>query len=203
MRAQQKSAITFSLWLCLVLSIFVISFFATVSWIYWPWLEKAIAVEEAPVAWLQSSLLWSCAVMTLLLSCINQQHRAGWLIAGTALICAALDERFMGHEQLKDWLLFEVFGGSQSAMGWRGDAVMLAYPIAGLYFALWIWKVFGPGVSRKLVIAAVAVGSIAIAMDISTTNLSWQVVEECFEALAETLFLSALISHITMLFDDR
>jgi hypothetical protein len=141
--------------------------------------------------------------MTLLLSCINPQYRTGWLVAGTALICGALDERFMGHEQLKDWLLYEVFNGSQPAMGWLGDAPMLVYPLAGICLLIWIWKVFGPSVSRKLVIGAVAVGSVAIAMDIATTNLSWQVLEECLEALAETLFLSALITHITQSFDSQ
>lgn len=46
----------------------VLAVFAAIVWAHWPWLEKALAVEEAPIAWLQSSMLWLSAGLALLLA---------------------------------------------------------------------------------------------------------------------------------------
>jgi len=78
---------------------------------YWPWLEQAWATEQAPLAWLQSSLLWSAATLALLLALAEPGAGHGWALVSALLLAAALDERFMGHEWLKDWLLFHAFDG--------------------------------------------------------------------------------------------
>jgi hypothetical protein len=160
---------------------------------HWPWLEQAWATEQAPLAWLQSSLLWSAATLALLLALTEPGAGRGWALVSVLLLAAALDERFMGHEWLKDWLLFHAFGGNVARMGLWGDAPILVYAAGGLGLLVWLRRLAWPKPALRLMVAAVTVGCGALALDLATQSLGWQTVEECGEALAEALFDCGLL----------
>lgn len=186
----------------MVLSGAVVTFFAVIAWVYDPWLEQAVAVEGAPAAWLQSSLLCASALLTLLLSCVDPPRRVGWRLLAGVLLCAALDERFMGHERLQDWLHWQLADAPWLAR-WAGYVPIAAYALGGVIAVGWLWRALGPGLPRRQIVAALAVGCAAIALDLLTTRLDWQIVEEALEALAETLWLTALLQHTVRLFWQR
>lgn len=160
---------------------------------HWPWIERAWALEQAPLAWLQSSLLWSAATLALVLALVEPGGARGWGIVAALLLGAALDERFMGHEWLKDWLLFQAFGGDAARMGIWGDLPILGYGLGGFVLLAWLRRLAWPRPALRLMLAAVAVGCGALALDLATTQLGWQALEECGEALAEALFDCALL----------
>lgn len=181
----------------------VSAIFLAIVWLHWPWLEQAVAVEEAPVAWLQSSMLWSGATLALLLVFVEPARRRGWGVLALALLLAALDERFMGHERLKDWMLFRFFSGELAAMGRVGDLPMLLYAAAGLAFVTWLARGGPRFAGIRWLVAAVVVGTAGIALDIATKDLGMQVVEEGCELLAETLFVCGLLRHAQVLLSRR
>ncbi len=166
---------------------------------HWPWIERAWALEQAPLAWLQSSLLWSAATLALVLAVAEPGGARGWGFVSALLMGAALDERFMGHEWLKDRLLFQAFDGDAARMGLWGDLPMLAYGIGGLVLLAWLRRLAWPRPALRLMVAATAVGCTAVALDLATTSLGWQAVEECGEALAEALFGCGLLLRVQAL----
>lgn len=175
----------------------VIGIFTAIVWLHWPWLEQAVAVEEAPIAWLQSSMIWSCASLSLLLATVERSRLRGWSLVAVGLAGAALDERFMGHERLKDWILFRFYGGDMDAMGHLGDLPILVYGIGGVLVLTWLIR--SPALprfaGRRWMVAAVLAGFVALGLDLASNDLFVQVFEEGFELLAETLFACALLRH--------
>jgi hypothetical protein len=183
----------------------VAGIFMAIIWLHWPWLEQAVAVEEAPTAWLQSSMLWSCASLALLLATVEPARLPGWSLIAVGLAAAALDERFMGHERLKDWILFRFYGGNLEAMGRVGDLPILVYGLGGLLVLAWLIR--SPARPRfaglRWMVAAVLAGFVALGLDLAGNDLFVQVFEEGFELLAETLFACALLRHAQAVWAHR
>jgi len=183
----------------------VAGIFMAIIWLHWPWLEQAVAVEEAPTAWLQSSMLWSCASLALLLATVEPARLPGWSLIAVGLAAAALDERFMGHERLKDWILFRFYGGNLEAMGRVGDLPILVYGLGGLLVLAWVIR--SPARPRfaglRWMVAAVLAGFVALGLDLAGNDLFVQVFEEGFELLAETLFACALLRHAQAVWAHR
>ena len=178
----------------------VLAIFVAIVALYWPWVEQAIAVEEAPVAWLQSSMLWSAATLSLLLSFADRDRARGWALAAVGLLAAALDERFMGHERIKDWMLFRFYAGDVSSMGHAGDLPMLVYVVGGAALLAWLRSGAPRFFGMRWLIAAVCVGTAGVALDIASTELRIQVIEEGCELIAETLFVCGLLRHAQFVF---
>ncbi|WP_124541702.1 hypothetical protein [Piscinibacter terrae] len=183
----------------------VVGIFVAIIWLNWPWLEQAVAVEEAPTAWLQSSMLWSCASLALLLATVERSRPPGWSLVAVGLAGAALDERFMGHERLKDWILFRFYGGNVEAMGRVGDLPILVYGLGGVLVLAWLLR--SPAAPRfagmRWMVAAVLAGFVALGLDLASNDLFVQVFEEGFELLAETLFACALLRHAQAVWAHR
>lgn len=110
-----------------------------------------------------------------------------------ALVAAALDERFMFHEWLQDWLRYGVWDDAPWAAR-ATSAVTLVYAVGGLVLLACLKLVARPQ-SFRWIVAAVAVGCVAIALDIAFNDLGWQVIEELLEAVAESLMLCGLFTE--------
>lgn len=161
---------------------------------YWPALPRAIALEDSPVVWLQTSLLVTAVILSITLGHLQMKKR--WFVIAVLVFLVALDERFMGHERIKWWLLEAVYDGDAATMGWRGDALLLVYPAGGLIMLVAMWRALDAP-ARYFLAAAVSIGAIAVGLDVLDLLISWQIVEELLELTAETLFASGLLVQLT------
>jgi hypothetical protein len=106
------------------------------------------------------------------------------------LLLAALDERFMFHEQMQDYLFYTVADAAPAARPWI-HALLALYACAGLALLFFLrklasraaWRWFWP---------AIACGLAAIALDIRYDTIKMQLYEELLETLSSTLFLCGL-----------
>jgi hypothetical protein len=162
----------------------VVTMLATMIWINWPSLDAAVGIEEAPVAWLSSSLLVAGSVTAL--NAAPTGNRLAWLALCALLLVMAVDERFMGHERLRDWL----------AVGAWGNTVLLAYPAAGAPIVRALLREIPQTRARALILAGVVIAAVAIALDIAFEIMILQILEELLEVLAETLFLCGLLEAL-------
>lgn len=166
---------------------------------YWPDLQLAYATEEAPLAWLQSSLIFGCAITCALRATLPQRApRDSWLwpAMALALVVAALDERFMLHEAIQDWLRYDVLDDAPWAARAVG-AVTLVYALAGVAVLITLKKAaLAP--AFHWIRLAVSVGFAAVALDIAFNSLGWQTIEELLEVSAESLMLCGLFTEVRL-----
>lgn len=171
----------------LVVAVIVLLVWVALVALYWPAIDQAIAYEDSPITWLSTSVLVACATLALVLA--EQGAGRRWYGVGVLLVAAALDERFMGHELLRDIWLAPVVGKT----GALANLPMLSYLLAGAWLTYASWQAFPPGIARALLILALLAGAVAITLDITTVAMGWQVLEEMLELLSELLFLCSLI----------
>ncbi len=168
-----------------------------ICYFWWPHLGLGLAAELAPLAWLQACLLVSCAVAAGFRSALDVGHNAvRWAVLALLFVGAALDERFMGHERIQDWLADGV------AAGWPGgmrlvQGVTVVYAIAGFALLTWLRRTVSLS-ARPWCRAGILVGIVAIAMDLAFDAIGPQIVEELLEAVAETLMLCGLFTEARM-----
>lgn len=167
-----------------------------IGWRWWPHWGLAFAAEDAPLAWWQAALLVANATAAGALAAVHGalgQWRsvvAWWVALALGMVCAALDERFMAHEAVQDWLEFDLGVSRTLARG-----VILVYAVGGLVLLRTVWMQ-GSAALRRWAAAALLAGSGAIALDLAFDTIAMQVVEEGLEALAETLLLAGLFSEL-------
>lgn len=177
----------------------------TIAWLWWPDLSFGIGAENAPLGWLQSNWLIACAT-TAGIRATQSSDRAGsphfyrgWAVLSAAIFVAALDERFMFHEQLQDALAnFLMEGDIGAALDhterWT-QGLTACYALAGLGSAAWLYRSAAPGAWRWMR-AAILVGIVAIGMDLSSDAMGPQIIEEMLEFAAESLMLCGLVKEV-------
>jgi hypothetical protein len=177
----------------LTIAMLTIVFTITIAVVFaeWPFIERAIALEDAPIAWLQSTLIVASAVTCLCRGIMS--GRPAWNAIAAALLVLALDERFMGHERLKEWIWLEFFDADWSRAGRWPDVPMLFVAAVGAAVVTWITREIPAGYPAGLMWAALAAGAAALAMDVVWQTLEMQLWEELLELLAETLFFTSLL----------
>ncbi|MDR2129424.1 MAG: hypothetical protein LBP52_10225 [Burkholderiaceae bacterium] len=164
-----------------------------VAW--YPDLLFAFATEDAPLAWQQGMLLAAsasvCGLHAQNAACDGQKG-ACWFWGGLALclLLAALDERFMFHEQMQDYLFYTVAGANPAARPWI-HALLALYACAGLALLFFLQKLASRAAWRWFW-PAIACGLVAIALDIRYDTIKMQLYEELLETLSSTLFLCGL-----------
>lgn len=171
----------------------VVLFVAAVAMRAGPHLVHELGRERSPIATLSSLLLLACAGVALALG----RRARGFLVMGAGLVLLAADERFMGHERLKRWILGGLFDWDRAAMGRLGD---LPLALAGACGVVLLWSLrgqFASPAAQLRVAAAVLAGSLALALDLTSVAPVPQAVEEVLELAAETLLLLALLKVAT------
>ncbi len=149
--------------------------------------------EDSPVAWLVSVLFCMTAAtavgLALIPAAAERRTWPLWLLAAGCLV-AGLDEAFMGHERLKEVILFGLYSGDIEAMGGVGDLPMLAYPLVGLP-VMWPLLRRPPSVwTGRLWLAAMILAGLAVFADVFLDPFTWQAVEELLEVGAAGLLLA-------------
>jgi hypothetical protein len=169
---------------------------AWMGWRWWPHWGLAFAVEDAPLGWWQTVLLGANATAAGALACVHAAvgSRASaarrWTLLAIAMVFATLDERFMAHEAVQDWLQFDLGLPRAWAQG-----VILVYGLGGLMLLRTVWLESSAAL-RRWTVAALLGGGAAIALDLAFDSIAMQIVEEGLEALAETLLLAGLFSEL-------
>ncbi|MCO4745931.1 MAG: hypothetical protein KC912_14145 [Proteobacteria bacterium] len=180
-----------ALLLC-ALALFVFGFLVRTLGSVGPAWVTVVFDERSPVAWLTSVLLASAAVAAASAALHAARPRPLSLVAVLAL-AAGLDEWFMGHERLKEALLFGPFEGDIEAMGILGD---LPLAVAGLVMLAALVPLFRepphPWV-RPLLGAFVALSACALTLDLFAPIDPWHAVEEVIECVAAALVFAGML----------
>lgn len=168
---------------------------AWIGWRWWPHWGLAFAAEDAPLAWWQAALLVANATAAGALATVHgavgaRRAAVTWGLLAVGLVLAALDERFMAHEAVQDWLQVDLGLSRRLAQG-----VILVYALGGLVLLHAVWTL-GSHTLKRWTIAALLAGTAAIGLDLAFDTIAMQIVEEGLEALAETLLLAGLFSEL-------
>jgi hypothetical protein len=168
---------------------------AWIGWRWWPHWGLAFAAEDAPLGWWQAALLIANAAAAGAVATVQgavgaRRAAVAWGVLAVGMVLAALDERFMAHEAVQDWLVLDLGVRRSLAQG-----VIGVYALGGLALLHTVWTL-GSAPLRRWAIAALLAGGAAIGMDLAFDTLGMQVFEEWLEALAETLLLAGLFSEL-------
>lgn len=183
---------------CVLIFFISMAITAAIVYVWWPNLAVALALEESPIAWLQSSLLVACACAAGFRAIIATPSEATrkfsgslpWVVLSLLLILAALDERFMLHERIQDFILFEFFDNNLEFKRLT-QTVILGYALVGLGVVFWLrGSMTAP--AWRWGRAGIAVGFASIGMDVAFDSVALQGLEELLEVVAVTLFLCSL-----------
>ena len=138
-------------------------------------------------------MLAASAVACLAHALTRTRGTLGWTLSASALFALALDERFMGHERLKEWMWLEIFDGDVDRLGIWGDLPVVINGVIALSAAVWIARATRCFAAVIWLCIATTCGAIAVAMDLATTSIVVQVWEELIELTAESCFLVAVL----------
>lgn len=171
-----------------------------VAW--WPDVTFALALENSPLAWLQSSLLVAAASVAGVRALVAAAQGAAapegrpwrWGVIALLLLGAALDERFMGHERIQEWVFYDLLNG-QPAFHQVPQTLTALYGLVGLWVLGWMRRVMDPSAWRACR-AAVVLGLLAILLDLTFDTVRIQLFEELLETAAETAFLCGLFREV-------
>ena len=174
---------------------FSIAFMALCYVLNQPLWERAFMSDNSPVAWLSSALLLANSVLTWRLTSDRLiGRRLGYIMALGLLYCA-LDEQFMLHERLKYQYLPMWLSTSLGLQQILSNLLLLVGLSGALCVGIFIrqkWQ--GDRPACLLLLAALAIGFVAIAVDIWGQGRRIAPVEEGIEVMAESFFLAALLA---------
>ncbi|SKC73642.1 hypothetical protein [Ohtaekwangia koreensis] len=168
---------------------FLLAFFVLVFAIafsfnrYYPVL--VIAGESSVGTWMSGVLLTISATISLIL---GMRHGwRPWFVFAAFFFVLALDERFMFHEHLKEWIIFSSHTNQTSR--WVYELPAIAGGLVGAYIAIILWKNL-EGVSRIFLLSATILGTASVTIDVFAAGVLW---EECFKLLGELSITCALL----------
>jgi hypothetical protein len=149
-----------------------------------------IAGESSVGTWMSGVLLIISATISLIL---GMRHGwRPWFVLAAFFFVLALDERFMFHERLKEWIIFSSHTNQTSR--WVYELPAIAGALVGVYIAIVLWK-YLEGVSRVLLIFAAILGTASVTIDVFAAGVLW---EECFKLLGELSITCALLKKIDL-----
>lgn len=163
-------------------------------WIAWTGGEEALALEHSHLAWLQSMMLIACAVTSANIAMLHRKHQLFWYILSSLLLFCALDERFMWHEHIQEYIYFQYLEPSAISIRWI-QATTLVYAIGGVIVLTKLKLVSHLSTFRWLG-TSVLIGCAAVVLDVLFDSLRIQAYEEILEYVAEVLFLNGLINEL-------
>jgi len=188
----------------ILLSVFPVLFVGVLFIAQYPEWWKWIIFERTPMTWMESVILYTCAIAALgcaSLTWLKNEPKQSklWVVLGMAFFYLSLDERFAIHERIRDNMLApnEV---QLPIFFWTdyGDFILLIFLVIGfivLPFMLALFK------QRKAAfycfISALFFSTIAVIMDSIEVKMMTmeiqrmaQFIEEILETVGMLLFLS-------------
>jgi hypothetical protein len=153
------------------------------AWREWPFWEYAFISDGSAVAWLSSALLAANAAVALSVTLMRALPSALGGGLSAALAYLAIDEQFQLHERFKNRV-----GTSP-----LGEAPMVIVGAGAIVVLLLLWRRLPTRTARGLFVSAMSVGIFALWVDLGSPPVIVGQLEEGFEVLAESLFLSGLL----------
>ena len=175
---------------CLATSI---SFLAVAVFLYWPAPELAFVSDNTPVSWLSSAQLWALMLLSLRLTTDRTLPATVGLWLALAMAVLAFDEQFLFHEQWK-------YGCHQwwetCRSYWVTEAPIILVGCLGVITATILHSLLPSPQARTLLWSALAVGGLAISLDLFRWSDTLAPYEEGLEVLAEALFAGVLLGWL-------
>jgi hypothetical protein len=145
------------------------------------------AGEDSVGTWMSGAILIFIAALCLFIS--MTRHGYPWILLSLFFLLLALDERFMYHERIKEWIIFS----SGTTSRWVYELPVILGAGIGIFAAFLLWQNVS-GKSRGLLVAAVIFGLASVVIDVLAAGILW---EECFKLFAELLLACALLIRVT------
>lgn len=153
---------------------------------YFPML--VFAGEDSVGTWMSGAILVFIAALCLFIS--MTRHWYPWILLSIFFLVLALDERFMFHERIKEWIIFS----SGTTSRWLYELPVILGAGIGMFAAFILWR-HVPVKSRGLLVAAVVFGLASVVIDVLAAGILW---EECFKLSAELLVACTLLVGIPL-----
>jgi hypothetical protein len=170
----------------LLLFIFVVMVFAVALYYNRNFSVLVFAGEDSVATWLSGLLLVFSASLCLIMSMTMRWYP--WLLFSGFFLILALDERFMFHERVKEWILFS----SENPSRLLYELPVMIAAGFGAFVAFLLWRNL-PAKNRILIIAAAVFGLASVCIDIMAAGVLW---EEFCKLCAEMMLVYALLFSI-------
>lgn len=145
--------------------------------------------ERSVGTWMSGALLMMAATTAMIVGI--QQSFHPWFLLSAFFLLLSVDERFMIHEGMKDWIIFSLNNCSWKSQ-WIYELPVMAGGVAGACISILLWRYF-QGSGRILLAFATLFGTISVVVDVISLGVFW---EEIFKLFAELLIVCALIGKI-------
>jgi hypothetical protein len=150
--------------------------------------ESVICGEESVGTWLSLFLLSSAATVSLCIA--MRQRQAMWWLLASFLTVLALDERFMFHEQIKQYIILSSRSPKSVPM-LLAELPVLAAGLLGVAAAvITVRRMSHSG--RYFIIFAALLGACSIVLDVLNV---WLIIEDSCKIAAELLLVLGLIGE--------
>lgn len=178
----------------IIFLIFIIFVFLGIA-VYstYPWYIRTFVGESSAATWLSSSLLVMISALTLVNYIFD--NKILWFGVSSSFFYLACDEKFMLHEQYKEYILFNIFNADLEKMGLWGEFPIFVYMLIGVivfYFLLFQTKNI---YFRVLLVLVLLSGLISFSFDVLKINA---LIEDIFKIITELLFLIAMYYKISL-----
>jgi hypothetical protein len=150
----------------------------------WPWWEYAFLSDDSALSWLSSALLVANAAVAMTMTMSRTLPAVGGALLTAALTLLALDEQFLLHERWQDLVAESLRFLPTLVVGAGGIAFLVRYHTAIKSTA-----------ARALIAAGVAIGLLALWVDLGSPPALMARTEEAYEVFAESLFLCGLLEE--------
>lgn len=144
------------------------------------------AGEDSVGTWMSGALLIFSASMCLFISMSERWYP--WIVLSGFFLLLALDEKFMFHERVKEWIIF-----SGTTSRWVYELPVILGAGIGMCAALVLWQ-HTRWKSHVLLVGTVVFGLASVVIDVLAAGILW---EECFKLFAELLLASALLIRLS------
>ena len=165
----------------IILFLFIL-FFTVVLASQWNFPVLAISGEESPGTWMSGALLLISAGLSLSLSF---RKAFPWIFIFIFFAVLAVDERFMLHEQLKEYIIFSLHTDSRFIY----ELPVIAGACLGFVIAFMLFRELD-GAGKMLLAGAALLGTTSVVIDVFGMGV---LIEDSAKLIAELLVVLALV----------
>lgn len=169
--------------------------------------------ESSPMTWFESVLLFACAIFAGLIAMFSYLQNVKksfllWGLLGVFFIGLSLDERFAGHERIRE-LFLAPQGTKNPLFFWTdaGDFILITILFIALLFLPIYYKLFKQRkASLVLFLIGLGISAMAIVMDsisVKEYSIEFQRMEQYTEEVSETFGMLFFLNSLFLMFTHQ